>query len=147
MLCTLLTSLPTHPDAASTVVGSRSSWGWGRSFGCTGPRTSVAEVRGVHVPVRVGVGRGHVIGERGADGDLGALEYVVEPRSFAKDVLGLALLERDGVGRETVVADVAQVPRCSLKLGDDQTAVRETIDELVEAQRQLVLVLRVARPR
>ena len=48
----------------------------------------VAEVPGVHVPVRVGVGGRHVVGHRCTDGDLDALESIhdQQPQSAVEDV-------------------------------------------------------------
>lgn len=76
---------------------------------------AVAEVRGVHVPVRIAVGGGHVVGQRRADGDLDALEgvhddqaqravedveveHVVEGGAIAQAMVRPALLEGDRVG-------------------------------------------------
>lgn len=78
---------------------------------------------------------GQLVGEGGANGDLDALqgihhqqpqgaiedvevEDVVERRPRPELVVGPALLEGDGVGREAVVPDVTEVSPSPISVGD-----------------------------
>ena len=60
-------------------------------------------------------------------------------------MLGSALLERDRVGGEAVVANVAQVPERAVPIGDGESAVGEAVDEVVQLHGHLVVVQDAAR--
>ena len=95
----------------------------------------VAEVGRIHEPVGIVVGRGHVVGEGSTHGDLDTLksvhdqqskravehvqvEHVVERGPFPHLVLCAALLEWDRVWRESVIADVADIPGGAVSIRD-----------------------------
>tara|TARA_B100000378_G_scaffold278429_1_gene281610 strand:- start:2028 stop:2324 length:297 start_codon:yes stop_codon:yes gene_type:complete len=97
-----------------------------------------------------------VVGEGSTHGDLDTLEsihhqqskrtvenveveYVVERGLFPHLVLCTAPLERDRVGRESVVANVADIPRGAVSIRDLKSAICETVDKLFDAKRWLLV--------
>lgn len=123
---------------------------------------TVLKVLGIGVPVRIVVDRRHVVGQRSSDGDFDAFECVhdqqsqspvedvevkdvIEFRVFTEYVVGLSPLERDCVGREAVVADMAQISLDAVQVRDLQAAVRKMVTELAEAPWRLDVVERTTR--
>lgn len=115
---------------------------------------SVAEVRGVDVPVGVVIGRGHVVGQGCADRDFHTFEGVeamkpqlaiedvqvqdvVELGTGGEGVSGSLRLEGDRVGGEPVVPEVPQVSESAVPVRNHEPPALKLLEHPLVGERGL----------